>query len=344
MSTTLLVLTFLIASLVVQWIAWGVLLKLGLMWARTEGVTLRQLIFATVATVVAQGALTTLMLLLITYRPVPSSLTADVLLSFASLLLPLVIIRFLFRTTLLRSIQAFLPTLLVPIIAYVLLAFVMKPFLFEAFVVSSNSMAPTLRGVHWRGTCPQCGNANFCTPQSPEDSRFGEPPLMICEHNFHMLPFAGDPDSLVTERIADRMMVAKYRTPQRWDLIAFRVPSNPQQIYVMRLVGLPGETIVIKDGGAWADGKRLTPPPELKNIAYLDALPNLGNWPLTGTDESPAELGDDECFVLGDFSASAMDSRMWQAASDRPSYALPQGNILGVVSLIYWPPHRWREF
>ena len=44
---------------------------------------------------------------------------------------------------------------------------------------------------------------------------------------------------------------------KRYDLMAFEMPDHPSQLYIKRVIGLPGETIVVKDGRVYADGKKL---------------------------------------------------------------------------------------
>lgn len=167
---------------------------------------------------------------------------------------------------------------------------------------------------------------------------------MICEQ-FHITPRASSETTDEIVHGSDRLLVTKSRAPERWDIIAFRFPAMPQNTYVMRIVGLPGETIVIKEGGVWADGQRQTPPEELKDITYLDKDEASSFFDFHGTADKPAELADDEFFVLGDFSASASDSRYWtQGAAGHAPYAVPRSHIIGVVSHIYWPVERWRTF
>jgi hypothetical protein len=56
-----------------------------------------------------------------------------------------------------------------------------------------------------------------------------------------------------------------------------------------------------------------------------------------------ARLGEDEYFVLGDFSAMSKDSRLWgEGAPGHHPFAVPESHLRGVVTHIYWPPDRWR--
>ena len=130
-------------------------------------------------------------------------------------------------------------------------------------------------------------------------------------------------------------------------MVTFRFPSDPKIIYVKRLVGLPGETVYIKDGAVWIDGRKLDPPPSLKGLDYVTGMPSMPDMPpimiAAGTPDRPAVLGPDEYFMLGDFSAQSMDSRLWdKGAPGHPPYAVPESYIIGVVTHIYWPPSRWR--
>jgi signal peptidase I len=162
--------------------------------------------------------------------------------------------------------------------------------------------------------------------------------MMICDR-FHVSRI----DAENSPRFPSlRFAVGKLLEPKRWDMVVFRYPEDPSTLYAMRLVGLPGEQITIQDGAVWADGQKLTMPKELEGLEYLDRIPGFPgvSW---GTIEDPAKLGDDEYFVLGDFSALAKDSRLWQdGAPGHPPYAVPRSHFYGVVTTVYWPPDRWR--
>jgi signal peptidase I len=336
MLSTIFVVAIFVSLVVLQIILWAVFLRLGLRWARVPEVTTRRIVAATASVIAIQSVL---------YIPfrlfAPASdaqaIFIGVLELAATVLVPCLIIMQVFRARFFRSLQAWLPTLL-PSVAMVLVAFlVLRPFICEAFVSPTNAMAPTLLGNHWQGRCPECGQPTFC---SPVDAWYGRPetPRMICG-NFHVNQIPDVPQQAFPP---DRFLVAKFLTPKRWDVVVFQYPENPSTLYVMRLIGLPGETIHLEGGVVWANGNKLEPPDSLRGIEYLSELPD---WPSSvwGTKDRPAVLGADEYFVLGDFSAQSRDSRLWeQGASGHNPFAVPESHMRGVVTHIYWPPQRWR--
>jgi signal peptidase I len=334
MLSTVIVVTLFFGTLILSIVLWAMLLRLGLRWAKVPNVTTRRVVVTTGIVTVIQP------ILYVALRLVPvESDVQEILLGVSGLaigvLVPCLVIARVFEARFLRSIQAWLPTLILsvalPLIAY----FVVRPFVYEAFVITSNSMAPTLLGAHWRGVCQECGQPSFC---SPIDSRYAlrRPQQMICE-NFHVTETPSFDEQVHS---SDRILVAKFLAPRRWDLVVFEFPDDPKTQYVHRLVGLPGETIHIEDGAVWADDNKLTPPDSLGGIEYLSEI--AGFPELWGTRDRPAVLGDDEYYVLGDFSANSRDSRLWErGAPGHKPFAVPKSHLRGVVTHIYWPPQRW---
>jgi len=221
--------------------------------------------------------------------------------------------------------------------------------LFQSFKISSNAMMPALIGESEWGTCTECGER---TPLSPHDSRQrakskDQPPSYwacgICDHCGAMLDSRAYADVKTIPRSPDRIFVGKRLTPRRWDMIVFRYPEQPSEIYVKRLVGLPGERIELRDGEVTIDGKIAPKPDHLRRLKYLNLeAPFAAQWGETG---HPVTLGADEYFVLGDFSACSKDSRLWErGAPGHAPYAVPRDHLLGVVTEIYWPPERWQVF
>jgi signal peptidase I len=110
--------------------------------------------------------------------------------------------------------------------------------------------------------------------------------------------------------------------PKRGEVIVFLFPdSNPnnrKRDFVKRVVGLPGETVEIREGAVYING-------EVLKDQYVKAL---------GTrDVASKHLEEKEYYVLGDNRGGSDDSRSWGA--------VPEKNILGKVWLIVWPPSSW---
>ena len=105
--------------------------------------------------------------------------------------------------------------------------------------------------------------------------------------------------------------------PERGDVIVFHPPNNPNEDYIKRIVGLPGELIEIHRGAIAVDSVLLEES-YIVNPGFYS-----GTW----------ELGDEEYFVLGDNRRNSSDSHSWGV--------FPQENIVGKAWLCYWPPEEW---
>jgi signal peptidase I len=204
--------------------------------------------------------------------------------------------------------------------------------LVQAFVVPTNGMAPTLIGHHYRVTCPHCQGTAVVSaarriegiPELPAD----EPQNGICTRCLQIAEYRDHPKTVYGP---DRFLCSRFLKANRWDLIVFRYPREPETRYVDRLVGLPGETIQIKEKAVWINGVKAEPPADIGALTYLPQ-PDFDLHPQRGP--SQWVLGPEEYFVLGDFTTNASDSRDWGP--------VPAENIEAVATLIYWPPSRWR--
>jgi signal peptidase I len=163
-----------------------------------------------------------------------------------------------------------------------ILAFIFRAFVVEAFVIPTGSMAPTLLGAHMRFRCPDCGyvfDVNYSAPGSATDEDAPMPsdsfPVtdIYCPNcGFHVagpreVGPTGDirnPQDYVPVNYGDRILVLKYayllHPPQRWDVVVFKSPDEPQtyhyqQNFIKRLVGLPGEKLMVLAGNiyVWND-------------------------------------------------------------------------------------------
>jgi signal peptidase I len=116
------------------------------------------------------------------------------------------------------------------------------------------------------------------------------------------------------------------RGPKRGDVIVFIYPEDRKKNFVKRLVGLPGETVEIKNGTIYINDKPLLDPVFNQRYYY-----NRGKL---GEEGKRITVPADSFFVLGDNSASSMDSRFWGF--------VPHRDILGKALVIFWPPQRIR--
>jgi signal peptidase I len=111
-----------------------------------------------------------------------------------------------------------------------------------------------------------------------------------------------------------------FQTPQRGDVIIFKF--DPTHDYIKRVIGLPGDTIMLNEGSVYLNGKKLDESAYITpgNLTYgLDFLQN------NKTIQVPAH----QYFVLGDNREESSDSRQWGFVD--------QSAIEGKAWLVYWP-------
>ncbi len=135
------------------------------------------------------------------------------------------------------------------------------------------------------------------------------------EPNFH------EHEYLMVDEISYR-----FNPPVRGDVVVFRYPKDPQQYYIKRVIGLPGETVSLKDGevyitdtsGATAQVSESYIPSDVKTVA-------LG--------EEPVALKEDEYFVMGDNRNGSKDSRSFGPVN--------KSFVIGRVFFRGWPVTRF---
>lgn len=122
------------------------------------------------------------------------------------------------------------------------------------------------------------------------------------------------------------------RDPKCGDVVVFKtrgIMSLPQdQIYVKRVVGVPGDRLRIEDGKLYVNDKHAA----LRNAAgEIEYVSIPGAVHLVSPQETvTVPVG--QYFVLGDNSGNSFDSRHWGF--------VPAGNVKGRVAFCYWPPNR----
>ena len=108
-----------------------------------------------------------------------------------------------------------------------------------------------------------------------------------------MEPTLSDHDNLLVDKISYR-----FKDPERYDIIVFPYQHGKDIFYIKRIIGLPGETVQVKDGYVYINGELLE-----TEVYGAEVMEN----PMMA--ETPITLGEDEYFVLGDNRNHSQDSR-----------------------------------
>lgn len=107
-------------------------------------------------------------------------------------------------------------------------------------------------------------------------------------------------------------------TPTRGDVVIFEYPRDPSRDFIKRVIGLPGETVEIRQGEVYINGVQMPQP----------FGPNPGSY-----SADPIVVGADEVYVMGDNRNNSSDSHLWGP--------LKQESIIGEALVSYWPPQNW---
>ena len=130
------------------------------------------------------------------------------------------------------------------------------------------------------------------------------------EPNFH------ENDYLIIDELSFRL-----REPQRGEAVVLRSPFEKNYFFIKRIVGLPNETISVKNGEVWIYSKDY-PQGKVLDEVYLES-----NEITDGNLE--VKIGPDQYFVMGDNRRYSYDSRRWGL--------LNQSDLIGRVWLRLWP-------
>lgn len=109
--------------------------------------------------------------------------------------------------------------------------------------------------------------------------------------------------------------------PQRGEVVVFRPPQSPKVVFIKRVIGLPGETVEVKGGQVWIDGKPLEEPYIQERPTYI--MP-------------PRKVPQGHYFVMGDNRNHSTDSHSWEQVGP-----IPLANFIGRAWFSFWPPGKW---
>ena len=131
-----------------------------------------------------------------------------------------------------------------------------------------------------------------------------------------MMPMLVDQERIFINKFAYRFGITEVN---RGDTVVFWFPGDPSKSYIKRVIGVPGDSVEVRDGSVLVNGKMMDEPyvPD----SYRDHV-----------SLKPAVVPPGEYFVMGDHRSSSNDSRMWGT--------VPRHFIYGKASFVYWPLER----
>lgn len=124
-----------------------------------------------------------------------------------------------------------------------------------------------------------------------------------------------EPNLHTRQRLVVEKITYRFHGPRRGDIVVMRLPERGSELLIKRVIGLPGETVEIRAGRVYVDGRSLDEP-------YLDQG--------TRGEMAPTTVPPLKVFVLGDNRSFSNDSRSFGTVSIE--------NVIGRAWLSYWPP------
>jgi signal peptidase I len=123
-----------------------------------------------------------------------------------------------------------------------------------------------------------------------------------------MEPSLHDGEFVVINRLAYR-----WANPDRGEIIVFNFPLDPERRFIKRIIGLPGDTVTVRQGTVFVNNTPIEEP-------YIFASPQYdGEW----------LVEEGHYFVLGDNRNNSSDSQNWGS--------LDAQDIIGKAVVVYWP-------
>lgn len=118
-----------------------------------------------------------------------------------------------------------------------------------------------------------------------------------------MVPTFNSNDYLIIDELS-----YEFKTPKRGDVVVFRYPLDPSVYFIKRLIGVPGDIVVVSNEGIFIQSGKLAP--------YRVLEPYVSPSQ-TKSETATTTLGEDEYFVLGDNRNASSDSRAWGPVQKR---------------------------
>lgn len=151
--------------------------------------------------------------------------------------------------------------------------------------------------------------------------------LFLVVYFFLFRPFQVSGDSMVPnfqdkEYVLTNIIELRFGKPKLGDVIVFKAPPDPEKDYIKRVIGVPGDRVLLKDGSVYLNGNLLD---ESRYLSY--SVKTYGGAFLA--EGITIIVPSDRLFVLGDNREYSSDSREWGF--------VPEESVIGESFFIYWP-------
>ena len=141
--------------------------------------------------------------------------------------------------------------------------------------------------------------------------------LLVNKLVYRHLDVGGAEGAISAGEVTQGNLIFPFHPPQHGEVIIFSYPHDPSRAFVKRVIGIPGDTVEIRAGRTFVNGRQLK-----ESYAMLD-----------DHDEMDAlKVPANSFFVMGDNRLQSNDSRDWGA--------VPLENIVGRAWVRYWPLHQ----
>lgn len=120
------------------------------------------------------------------------------------------------------------------------------------------------------------------------------------------------------DRVFGNRLAYLFQDPERFDIVVFKYPDDETKLYIKRIIGLPGETVEIRDGKVYINGSE-----EPLDDSFTPETP-LGDY-------GPYTVPENSYFMMGDNRNHSSDSRFWN------NPYVSEDKILGKAILRYFP-------
>lgn len=135
-----------------------------------------------------------------------------------------------------------------------------------------------------------------------------------------------EPTIMTGDHIFGNRLSYSFSDPERYDIIIFRYPDDESQLFIKRIIGLPGDKVEFRDGDVYVND---SPIPLNDEFCSVQSQTKLD--PKRTSLDNPFYVPDDCYFVMGDNRLNSKDSRYWK------NPFVKRDKILGEAVFRYWP-------